>query len=180
MLSDLEAETGSDNALPLIEQLRQYQPGEADAILATLRFRQGRFEDAAAALEAAFADFRDQSVGAEPVQGARRGVGDGGRRSPPRSGGSNVRRRSTHRLRFARSQDERLATVANLTRLLDFNRQCRDAVTALEPRVPWSRSFLTLRLDCYRAVGDPRLGAAIRDLEEFEANEPPRLGSDRR
>ena len=72
-------------------------------------------------------------------------------------------------------EDERLATEANLTRLLDFNRLCHGAVTALEPHVPWSRSFLTLRLDCYRAVGDPRLGAAIRDLEEFEGAEPAGL-----
>jgi hypothetical protein len=175
MTSDLEAETGSDNALPSIEQLRQHQPGEADAILATLRFRQGRFEDAAAALEAAFADFRtnpwalnrfkERAVALATAVAVRR---------PDLAARMFNGLNSPFAIRAL--EDERLATVANLTRLLDFNRQCRAAVTALEPRVPWSRSFLTLRLDCYRAVGDPRLGAAIRDLEEFEANEPPRLG----
>ena len=42
MAADLEAEAGSDTALPLIEQLRAYQPAEADTILATLRLRQSR------------------------------------------------------------------------------------------------------------------------------------------
>ena len=44
MAADLEAEAGSDTALPLIEQLRAYQPAEADTILATLRLRQSRFD----------------------------------------------------------------------------------------------------------------------------------------
>ena len=52
MAADLEAEAGSETALPLIEQLRGYQPAEADTVLATLRLRQSRFAEAAAALEA--------------------------------------------------------------------------------------------------------------------------------
>ena len=58
MAADLEAEAGSDAALPLIEQLRAWQPAEADTILATLRFRQSRFDEAAAALESAIVRFR--------------------------------------------------------------------------------------------------------------------------
>ena len=58
MAADLEAEAGSEAALPLIEQLRAWQPAEADTILATLRFRQSRFDEAAAALESAFVRLR--------------------------------------------------------------------------------------------------------------------------
>ena len=58
MAADLEAEAGSDAALPLIEQLRAYQPAEADTMLATLRLRQSRFDEAAAALESAFVRLR--------------------------------------------------------------------------------------------------------------------------
>jgi hypothetical protein len=174
MLSDLEAETGSDHALPVIEQLRHYQPGEADAILATLRFRQGRFEDAAAALDTAFADFRANPWALNRFK--ERGVALASAiavRRPDLAARMFDALKSPFAIRAL--EDERLATEANLTRLLDFNRQCHGAVTALEPHVPWSRSFLALRLDCYRAGGDPRLGAAIRDLEEFEAAEPRRL-----
>ena len=175
MLSDLEAETGSDNALPVIEQLRRHHPGEADAILATLRFRQGRFEDAAAALEAAFADFRASPWALNRFK--ERGVALASAvavRRPDLAARMFDGLKSPFAIRAL--EDERLATEANLTRLLDFKRQCHGAVAALEPHVPWSRSFLTLRLDCYRAVGDPRLGTAIRDLEDFEAREPVALG----
>src|SRR6185436_11555977 len=55
MAADLEAEAGSEPALPLIEQLRAYQPAEADTILATLRMRQSRLPEAATVLSAAFA-----------------------------------------------------------------------------------------------------------------------------
>jgi hypothetical protein len=59
MAADLEAEGGSETALPLVEQLRAWQPAEADTILATLRFRQSRFDDSAAALESAFVRLRE-------------------------------------------------------------------------------------------------------------------------
>jgi spermidine synthase len=74
-------------------------------------------------------------------------------------------------------EDERLATMVNLTPRLNFNGLCRQAVSALEPHVPWTRPFLTLRRDCYRAVSDPRLGVASHELEEFLVNEPILLGA---
>jgi spermidine synthase len=174
MLSDLEAEAGSDNAILAIEQLRRYQPGEADAILATLRFRQGRFDDAAAALEAAFTDFRASPWALNRFK--ERGVALASAvavRRPDLAARMFQALQSPFAIRAL--EDERLASVANLTRLLDFDRQCRSAVAALEPHVPWTRSFLSLRRDCYRAVGDPRLGAAIRDLEDFVQAEPASL-----
>jgi hypothetical protein len=175
MLSDLEAETGSDDALSAIEQLRQYQPGEADAILATLRFRQERFEDAANALEAAFADFRNSPWALNRFK--ERGVALASAiavRRPDLAARMFDELEQSFAIRAV--QDERLATEANLTRLLDFNALCRGPVAALEPYVPWNRSFLTLRRDCYRAIGDARLGSATRDLAEFVADEPAKLG----
>jgi hypothetical protein len=74
-------------------------------------------------------------------------------------------------------QDERLATVAGLTERLNFKGLCRDAVAAFEPHVSWTRPFLTLRRNCYQAVGDPRLAVATRELEEFLAQESPTLGA---
>ena len=58
MLADVEAASGNDAALPLIERLRTYQPGEAATLLASLRFRQSKLEEAADAMVEAFAHFR--------------------------------------------------------------------------------------------------------------------------
>ena len=74
-------------------------------------------------------------------------------------------------------QDERLVMIASLTPRLNLNGLCRQAVAALEPHVMWTRPYLTLRRDCYRAVGDPRLAVATRELEEFLASEPVELGA---
>lgn len=55
MLATIAADSGSDEALPYIEQIRRYEPAEADGILAQLRSKQGRDEDTAKALESALA-----------------------------------------------------------------------------------------------------------------------------
>jgi spermidine synthase len=176
MVADLEAETGSDGALAILEQLRTYQPGEAAALLATLRFRQGRLDEAATALEAAFADFRahpwalyrfkERAVALAGAVGARHAV---------------LAERMIDALdqpfALRALQDQRLTTVAALTRLADFKRLCPRAVGALEPEVPWTASFLTLRRDCYQAAGDPRSVRAARELDEFLSREPRALGN---
>jgi hypothetical protein len=171
MVSDFEAETGSEAALETIERLRADQPGEAAALLATLRFRQSRFDEAAAALEAAFDDFRtspwalfrfkERALALAVALAAR------GPDLAERMSGALERPFAIRAL-----ENERLTTLALLTRRLDFNRLCQGALAPLEPRVPWSLTFLSLRRDCYHATGDPRLAAANRDLDAFLAREP--------
>ena len=40
MLADITANTGLDGAMPFIDRLREYRPGEADVMLAMLRLTQ--------------------------------------------------------------------------------------------------------------------------------------------
>jgi tetratricopeptide (TPR) repeat protein len=176
MVADFEAEAGSDAALPVIEQLRTYQPGEAAALLATLHVRRGRLEEAASALEEAFEDFRahpwalfrfkERAVALAGVIGAQ-------------SPGLAARMIEALERPFALRalQDERLRTIAMLTRRADFSRLCRETIGALEPHVPWTSAFLSLRRDCYQAVGDPRLDTATRELDTFLSQEPHPLGN---
>ena len=58
MLADLASDAGADDALPIIDELRRYEPAEADVMLAALRVRQQRIEEATAALEAVFTRLR--------------------------------------------------------------------------------------------------------------------------
>jgi len=44
----------------------------------------------------------------------------------------------------------------------------------LEAYVPWNLEFLLYRVNCYENTGDPRVGRASRDLEEYLANEKAR------
>jgi spermidine synthase len=171
MAADLEAEAGSDTALPLIEQLRAYQPAEADTVLATLRLRQSRFEDATAALVSAFARYR---VDPWPLlrfkQKALAIAAALGERQPATA------RRLFDTLKEPFSvravETSRLLTRVELAARFDFRGACREAIGDLEPHVPWTGAFLVRRRDCYQATGDPRLAAALRDLDEFLSREP--------
>jgi hypothetical protein len=174
MAADLEAEAGSDAALPLIERLRAYQPAEADTMLATLRMRQSRFADAASALTAAFARYR---VDPWPIlRYKEKAVSLAtaiGRGDPATVRGLYNALRDPFSVLAVDTM--RLMTAAELSARFDFAGACREPIAALEPFVPWSAAFLVLRRDCYRAGNDPRLAAAARDLDEFFAHEPARL-----
>ena len=171
MAAEILAEDGSDAALPLIEQLRAYQPAEADIILAALRYRQSRLDESAAALEMAIARlqvdpwpqlrFKQQALDIAAAVGEHRAI--------------------TARPLFdalkapfsVRATDTaRLLTRVDLTTRFDFLGTCREALGELEAHVPWTSAFLTMRRDCYQATNDPRAGVAISDLNDFFSHEP--------
>jgi hypothetical protein len=49
---------------------------------------------------------------------------------------------------------------------------CAEALTDLEPHVPWRGSFLEQRVDCYTRNSHPRLGIATAELETFRQSAP--------
>jgi spermidine synthase len=171
MAADLEAEVGSEAALPLIEQLRAYQPAEADTILATLRLRQSRLDETAAALESAFMRLRaDPWPMSKFKQRALTLAGMLTTRYPAASPRLFEALRQPLSLR---ALDElRLVIMTDLSNRFDFVGTCREPIGAIEPHVPWTAGFLGIRRDCYLATADPRLTTATRDLADFYAHEP--------
>ena len=170
MVAEIQATAGAPEALQTIERLRQFHAGEADVMLAELRFAQRDFEGAAAALESAFATFRrDPWALPRFTQKAVARAQVIGTADPA------IARRMIDALRepFAVKVAEyrRLLAVAFLTTHVDFTTQCASAVGALEPSVPWESDFLLLRHRCYSETSDSRLAAATRDLEEYFAME---------
>jgi hypothetical protein len=175
MLAELNAEAGSNDALPLVNEMRSDDMGEADTVLAVLRFRQSRFDEAARALEEAFAQFRvnpwttlrfkQQAIDLANSLG---------------SVDSQLAQRMFNALREPFAVDamyeQRLLSLANLSRYGDFKSLCPGAVGALEGHVPWTQPFLELRHDCYAAAGDPRVALATKDYIEFQSREPLPLG----
>ena len=171
MAADLEAENSSDTALPLIDELRAYQPAEADTILATLRLRQSRLDEAVSALESAFVRYRVDPWPQLRFKQKALVVANVLTKRDPRSA-----RRLFDALRQPFSvravDDARLLTMVDLAARFDFKGACREPMGALDPHVPWTVAFLEMRRDCYRANNDPRLATATRDLNAFLANEP--------
>lgn len=171
MAAEILADEGSDAALPVIERLRGYQPAEADVVLAALRYRQGRLEEAAAVLKLAIARLQ---VDPWPLLRLKQLALD-------IAAAVGKQRPTTARSLFdalkppfsVRATDTtRLLTRLDLTTHFDFRGACREAISELEPHVPWNGAFLAMRRDCYEATGDQRLAIAIRDLNELLAHEP--------
>ena len=171
MLATLEAAAGSDTALPYINQIRSYEPAEADAILATLLARQGKADDAATALESAFKRMATDPWPLQAIKDRALGLAEQlGRPNPA------IARRMIVALKtpFAAGAmpEERLQTRAMLTRVAGLGDTCSESVHALEPHFPWDVDLLTLRRDCYAATNDPLLAAAERDLQKYIDLEP--------
>ena len=174
MAADLEADAGSDAALALIEQLRAYQPAEADTILATLRLRQSRFEESAAALESAFLRLRDDPW---PITLYKRKALALATQLTDRHRAASARLFEALRQPYALHAlgDMRLLTLTELSNRFDAAGTCRVPIGALEPHVPWTGTFLIARRDCYQATNDPRLARATREVLDYFAHEPPLL-----
>ena len=171
MAADLEAEAGSNTAVPLIEQLRVYQPAEADTLLATVRTRQSRLGEAASALASAFARYRvDPWPLLKYKQKALTLAAEVGGTDPATARGLFDALQQPFSVRSV--DDMRVLTSAELSTKFDFRGECRGPIGALEPHAPWASAFLTMRRDCYAASLDPRLAAATRDLADFFSHEP--------
>jgi len=173
MLADIQATSGDDGALPLIERLRVYQPGEAATLLASLRVRQSRLDEAADATVEAFAHFR--GVPWTATRYARRAL-EIARRTP-------FSPALTRRVFDALEQpfanlavnELRLTARVELALKLSQSNACLAPLTAFGQRMPWTERFLRSQRDCYELNHDPRLAAASRDLIEFRRYDPPSI-----
>ncbi|PYQ60640.1 MAG: spermidine synthase [Acidobacteria bacterium] len=74
-------------------------------------------------------------------------------------------------------QQPRLHSRIGISRAVDAQSLCVDAIAPLEPHVPWEEPFLTYRYQCYQTHHHPLAARARRDLEQFLADAPPRLAA---
>ncbi len=174
MIAMLDAFAGSDAALPYIERVRSYEPAEADAILAMLRFHQGRAAEAATSIESALKQMATDPWPLEEVKIKTLDLAQElGSQNP------ELARRMLVALATPFSTgdqpDVRLTTAVSLTRTAGFAETCRGPLSALEPHPPWTLGMLTLRRDCYGLTGDPRLDVAQRELTTFVEHDAQRF-----
>ncbi|MEW5847841.1 MAG: fused MFS/spermidine synthase [Myxococcota bacterium] len=176
-LADALAETGDDAATPLIDRVRAVRPVEADALMARLRWQQGRREEALVALEAALKGAH-HDVWAWPVL-LRRTLDLAA--TVVESLSTTQREAAVRILELLRTplpvrvlDEHRRHKVVEVAARVDWL-LCQSAVAAFEPSPPWTRTFLEHRADCYRRVGDPRALRAALDVESFLSREPSRM-----
>ena len=140
-------------------------------VLARLRWRQGRLEEAAQALERAFLAYREDPWPlAVLVRNSFAVVLDIASRDAALA--SRLEESLSRPFSLALLDEERRLIRLEVASRLDASRYAR-AVEELEPNVPWRRPILERRAQAYSATGNSRARLAQRELSEFLEKEPP-------
>jgi len=172
MLAESLADGGSNAAAPYADQLRPWEATDADAVLARLQFRQGKFDGAAASLERVFVASRHDPWPTVALIGRSLDLA------------MNVSRNHTYAPRMFRAlegpfaagqwEDMRKFYRAMIASEMEgCGPHTVQALREMEPWPPWRKELLTLRRDCYDKGMMPALAKrAARDLADFVSAEP--------
>ena len=174
MVAELVADTADERALEPIGKLRALQPAEADACLARLRLRQGRSEEALAAVEAALTRYRtDPWPASQVMQGALDVALELAALYPEM--GPRLRQALGDEFALRSLNEVRIEILFLIASTGPIDASCARFLAPYEPHVPWSRDWLSFRERCYALTGDPRGHLAQRELKRFLAAEPAPL-----
>ena len=180
------AESGNPAALTPIAALRAFRPAEADFILAALELKRHDLGAATTAYEQACAGYR-RDPWTWPVVAARALPIATDIAHADSTGAYTARLYAALAAPFAvnASNLERQMVRVSVAERLDGEDpgiRTREALAAFPPSsFPWEGGLLGARAACYQNLHDPRAASAVRDLEEFRAQQgselPPPLES---
>jgi len=177
MLAEALAENADEAALAYIEHLRVIESAEADAVLARLRLRQGRLDEAAAALEATFHRYRSAPWALATLM--RNAIALAEQLVDTDAAYAERMYRSLSTPFVVNGQDDRrLFAAARITSHASDPGLCVEAFTQFEPYVPWDAGFLTLRRNCYQKAGHPNAVRAQADVDLYNSEIAKPLAAD--
>jgi spermidine synthase len=174
LVAESLANNGDESARRYIDQLRNFEPVEADALVGVLRWRQARLDEATAAYEAAFRGYQRDPW---PLPGLMSRQLNFAIKLGATDAARGRRLYAALKAPFSASvldQERRMAAFRLAARL--GAPYCVEALQSLEPHVPWKRGVLFNRLACYQGAGDLKVARAREDLEAFLAAVPLPLG----
>src|SRR5438132_11142895 len=175
MLAESLADGGSEAATAYAEQLRAWQPVDAEVVLARLKCKQQKNDDCAEHLERVFAGSRDDSWPTVEAVGRTFDLA------------MTLSRTHVYAPRMFRALEKPFAAgqwkdKRKFYRALFSNEMegCGPhtvaALRKLEPWPPWRKDLLELRRDCYQSAMLTSLAKrARRELDEFRSAEPQPL-----
>ncbi|OJH42592.1 fused MFS/spermidine synthase [Cystobacter ferrugineus] len=177
LVGELLVQQRDEAALPLLERLEVSRPFDARYLRAQWLQGQGRHAEATQSLEGAFAvlhqvpwsnnNLLEQSMFlSESIARKDAALGE-------RLWNALARPFSNHR-----GESNRRRTRLMLAMSLGFPQRCVEAFAPYEPHMPWNRSFLEKRANCYVETHHALEDAALTDLSRFIATEPPALLED--
>ena len=173
------ADSGSPAAEAYAAQLRPWNAIEADSILARLRIRQGRFDEAAELTRRAFLAYRKNpwpriDMMARSLENLKMlSLRD-------RAMAARMYELLTEPFAVGQLEDQRKLTLPMVAHSAEpCGDRVIDALQAIEPNPEWSRLFLSLRASCYAKRGLPEAREATADFRRFLAAEPGHLVTSR-
>jgi spermidine synthase len=175
IVAEAMAEQGDEGALRYVDALRALQPAEADAVIARLWARRDKAEEAMTALEAAFARHR---VDPWPMPAIMRHAVELAADLAKRDRALAERVYAALRLPFAGDLQQEMRTDAMLVAAgqLPLETACVEALSGLEPHIPWRLSVLSWRSRCYETQKPAWAGRAARELDEYLSGEAAPFG----
>lgn len=175
IVAEAMAERGDEEALRYVEALRPLQPAEADAIAARLLAHQGKLDEAMLALEATFARHR---VDPWPMPMVIRHALELAADLAAQKTELAARVYAALKEPFAGDLQQELRTDVKLVAAgqLSLETACVEALSGLEPHVPWRLSVLSWRSRCYEAHRPAWAGRAARELDEYLSGEASPFG----
>jgi predicted membrane-bound spermidine synthase len=165
LLAFAYAQQGDAKAMPLVSQLRAFQPTEATAILGVFMSRKKRLEDAADMLALTFLRLRnDPWALREIAQGALDTailLVQADRRQAPK-----LWAEIQHPFAVGFATETRRGAACWIASQVQAS-AAAECMASFEPNVLWTRSFLHLREKIYTAAHHPLAAKAAHDRAEF-------------
>ena len=165
ILAHAYAMLGDPRAEAFIEQLRNDQPVEAEALLGLLRYRQGRVDDALTHLTASFIGLRSDPWAMAPIASAAFGLAVELAAQKPEPAEAIY---AALREPFALSafEEQRRACAFLVAQNLP-DTVLLESVEAFEPHPIWRKEFLFARARVYQAAAHRLAAPARRDFDLF-------------
>ena len=162
---------GDERAEGFAEQLRAWQPVEADAIVGILRYRQGRADDALELIAPALIRYRKDPWPLRGVMESTLTIA-AAIAAEPRHAPRMLEALSVPYAAYQLEEVRRIAYVAGAWSEGKCSSRTIGALAAFEPHTPWVKEILQMRALCYETVRMGELAVRARkELTEFETAE---------
>jgi predicted membrane-bound spermidine synthase len=165
VIAHLYAETGSSKAEPLIEQLADHLPAEAEALRGILAWKQRKVGQAGERLAAALRRLRDDPWMLEHLRMKTFDAAIAVAKADPTQASKLLQALGeSFAVDYA---DENRRLYASVVAEQIAPATVAQFVESFEPHIPWTEQFLTYRRRAYRDAGHRLAARADLDLQEF-------------
>jgi spermidine synthase len=179
IIAEALADMADEKAAEYIERLSATSPTEASAILGRLRFRQGKYVEAAQILDESFRSYQTDPW-AWPILMTH--ALETANHLMARDATAQKLLRTSLDKPFAvmMLEESRREILLKLAVGKDPDASCAQALATYEPYTLWQQPLLTWRARCYEMLHHADAARAAQERDEFDRNEPAAISDNDR